>query len=347
MRRTLLSLSSAALFALPGLAQAQSSGYRQVWDDFQQGFTVDSPDAKWFHFSAGWFLGDDGIVRTSDQGLDVVSPGVNPKTGEPAFTKTVAPDSQSGIPGGIDHVKWLVYMNHTASSGWPGFDAVPGQALSCEAWVGGTVYGADQNPFGTVVEDPNSDLRLGSFAINSIDFETFMVFDFFVTNEKIYAFYERLPFGRDRLGNYAAFSHMIPVADNAPGQVHHVKTSYDRAAGTVTWYLDEKQVFQVDKIGYRLKRSLITLDHGGVEESVSPRQLDCGMGTFTLLDAYRPSDLGLVKLSDDIGYYDPDVGEPTPEPFFDPESNVQNRLWGQGAEMKVKRYVISSRPVGE
>lgn len=353
-KKSLWAAAVVAAGVCPTLAAADESQpqpYRIVWDDFQSGFTADAANAKWFHFAAGPFVGNDGVTSTDQQGLTVVAPGTNPTTGEPAFTLSLAPDSQNGgLPGGLDHVKWLVYANHAASSGYPGFDAVPGQVLSCEGWLSGSTYGTQFHPFGSAVDNPNDDLRLASFAQNQIDFETFMVFDFFATNEHIYAFYERLPFGRGpALGyNYAAFSYNIPVADNHPGETHHLKVSYDRAAGTVRWYVDEKEVFKVDKIGYRIDRKWMTLDHGGVEGLVSPRQLDCGMGTFTLLDAYRPTQIGLVQVGDGpIKYYDPSVGEPTPESFVFTQSTASNRLFGQGASLHEHRVVVSSVPAGE
>src|SRR5262249_14826792 len=153
------------------------------------------------------FLGNDGIEATSNQGLSVRSSGTNPKTRQPAFALTLGQegtrDNPLGLPGGIDHVKWLVYMNHLARTGFPGFDAVAGQVLSFEWWIRGQSFGMAGHPFGSAVIDPDDDLRLGSVAANGIDFETFMVFDFFMTNKRVYAFYERLPFGRGpQLGNY-------------------------------------------------------------------------------------------------------------------------------------------------
>ena len=122
--------------------------------------------------------------------------GVNPQTGKPAFTKTVVQESDPrslGLPGGVDHVKWLVYANHLSSRGWPGFDAGTDRQVGCEAWVGGQTFGVSGHPFGSAVQNANDDLRLAAFAMNTIDVETFMVFDMFMTNEGIYAFYERLP----------------------------------------------------------------------------------------------------------------------------------------------------------
>jgi len=324
-------------------------GYHVVYDDFKHGFTVGNPGdpaAKWFYFADETYVGDDGIESTSRRGLHVDASGENPHTGLPAFINTLAQEHvNGGIPGGVDHVKWLVYMNTLSSHGFPGIDAVPGQEIACESWLGGETYGTEFQPFGHSIKNPDDDLRLAAFAANSLDFESFMVFDWFVTNETIYAFYERLPFGREALGDYAAFSFAIPVARTHPDEKHHYKTALDKSKGTVRWVLDGEEVFKVDKIGFRIDRKYMTLDHGGTEGLVSPNQLACGMGMFTLLDAFLPSKQGLARLSDDPNlYFDPRVGEPTVEQFIDPQSKDQSRLFGQGASIDVKKIVVSSRP---
>lgn len=344
--RHLLSLFVTVLsFSAFAQSPNRSGDYSYEWDNFRNGFSTSGPAAKWFYFSAGPFVGNGGIETTGPEGLQVRANGTNPRTGEPAYTNTVAPESQSGLPGGIDHVKWLAYMNHFASSGYPGFDAEDGKVLSCEGVVGGRTYGTAQHPFGTIIDNPNDDLRLASFALNSIDFETFMVFDFFISNETVYAFYERLPFGRGPvLGNYAAFSHSVPVLHRRSlDEKYRLRISYDKQRGTVQWFLNDRKVMEVSRLGFKLDPSKVTLDHGGTEGLVAPRQLDCGIGLFTLLDAYRPSDLGLVRISENPNFYfDPNVGQPTPEAFFDDHSAPGNRLWGQGAEMTVDHYRISS-----
>lgn len=332
---------------LPELSPAQTEGYRSVWDDFRNGFTADSPDAKWFYFAAGPYVGDDGVPTTSRSGLRVVSSGTNPTTGQPAFVRTLGQEgspSNPGLPAGLDHVKWLAFMNHQASSGYPGFDAAEGQELTCETTLSGQSFGTSGHPFGKAVKNPNDDLRLGAVAMNTIDFDTFMVFDFFLTNERIYAFYERLPFARERYGNYAAFSFEIPVAKRKPNDTHNLKIAYDKAAGTVRWLVDDVEVYRVSNIGHLIDRRLMTLDHGGTEETVIPNQLDCGMGMFTLLDGYLPSKKALVRLSTAPDFYfDTPRGEPTPQTFVDETSQDSSRLFGQGAELRMRQYVVSSR----
>jgi Family of unknown function (DUF6081) len=292
-----------------------------VWDDFGGGFTVGSigSSAKWFYFATpdGAFVGDDGNTFTARGALTVVPKGTNPSTHLPAYSKTVAQEQISGLPGGLDHVKWLVYMNHLSSSGVPGFDAPLGQKLVCQATLGGFTSGTGGHPFGSAVVDPQDDLRLASFALNTIDFQTYMVFDVFYTNKRIYAFYEHLPFGRASMGGpygeYAAFSYGIPILTRVPGDSHTVAVVYDRAAGVVSWMVDGEEKFRVSNLGFRIGRTNLLLDHGGTEQSFAPTQLDCGMGLFTLLDGHGAQDKGLVQLSTMPNfYYNPTAGAVRP-----------------------------------
>src|SRR4030095_7354719 len=106
-------LAANALSKLEARAGQDPNGYRLTWDDFRNGFDATSPAAKWFYFAAGPFVGDDGIATTSRNGLVVVPTGINAATGEPAFTKTLGQeDDNGGLPGGLDHVKWLVFFTH-------------------------------------------------------------------------------------------------------------------------------------------------------------------------------------------------------------------------------------------
>ncbi|MEU8088836.1 DUF6081 family protein [Micromonospora sp. NPDC049101] len=319
--------------------------HEQVWDDFRNGFDSTGPGSRWFHTTAGPHVADDGVVTTSADGLQVVSGGRHPGTAEPAFTRTVPPEPAdgAGLPGVLDHVKWLVYAQHQASTGLPGFDATPGRVLSCSATFGGRTYGTGGHPFGAEVADPDDDLRLATAAINAFDAETYVVFDFFLTNKRVYAFYERLPFARDTLGDYAAFSYGVPVADRTPDDEHRVEIGYDRLAGTAHWLLDGREVFRVDRIGHHLPgRRHLVLDHGGTETTAQPRQLNFGMGLLSLLDGTAPghSPHGLARLSGVPGFYlDPISGGP--QKFADEHSHAESRLFGQGAELRVRRFTIT------
>lgn len=351
-RRLVAPATAALAVALPlavaptvsASASPRPAPYRIVWDDFRSGFDYTSPNAKWSLIPTGSLPYGDGTPTTSSQGLTVKSSGTNPVTGKPAFVYTTGQENDGG-QGQDDHPKWYAAANHSSTAGYLGFDAVPGQVLTCESTISARTFGTERHPFGSAVRDPHSDLRLAAGAMNLIDLETNIVFDFFITNRRLYAFYERLP----RPGStYASFSYALPVAVRTPNQWHKLSVSYDRSAGTVVWKVDGREVLRVDRIGHLpADRKNLILDLGGTEEEVAPRQLSCGFGMFTLLDAEAPGapEGGLVRLSSQPNlYFDPDHGAPTPQQFVDDLSLPGNRLWGQGVELKVDYMRVSSVP---
>src|SRR4051794_186769 len=87
-------LATATLaFGAEELSSQGRQPYRTVWDDFRDGFsavvTPGTAGARWFYFSGGSYVGDDGLVTTSDRGLRVIPKGTNPTTHQPAFTRTL------------------------------------------------------------------------------------------------------------------------------------------------------------------------------------------------------------------------------------------------------------------
>jgi Family of unknown function (DUF6081) len=312
----------ATLAAVSALAAASTAAAGKVLlkDDFRQGLDLTN---TWALLSfPPFFIADDGIVTTSNQGLYVRASGTNPSTGAPAFTKT--------SPGDFDHVKWMADTQHLSSNFYPGFDAVPGKEVQCNMWVRGRTFGTANHPFGSAVTDPNTDLRLASFAMNTIDFETGMVFDVWITNNAIYPYYERLDFSG---AGYDAFSSIFPAVWRTPGDQDKVTVAYDRAAGVVRWLVDDQEVARVDHIGIQSAGATTIIDHGGTPQPAAPRQLNCGMALFTLLDGgLPPSGVGLVSLA---------------PPYVFPTSFVGGpNLFGQGAEMHIQRFEIDSVNTG-
>lgn len=320
----------------------QPTSYLMEWDRFDKGFSIGPPDARWFYFESGSLVGNDGVATTSPEGLRVISKGKNPTTRQPAFTLTLPPQKDaSSIPGQFDHVKWLIYTNHKASTGVPGFDAVRGQELAFETWISGQSFGTQGHPFGDAVRDPEDDPRLVAQGQCTIDLESGMVFDFLLTNKRLYTIYERLIYAQTPQNRYAAFTYAVPVAERAVSTVHHVKIAYDRKAGMVRYLLDEKEVLRV-RPGRHIDPQWMIMDHGGEEEDVDMRQLNGGLGMFTLLDGFD-SGRGLVRLSGDPAYYQPLRGTRSAKvSFVDEQSQPGNRLFGQGAELRCLRYMVSS-----
>jgi hypothetical protein len=165
---------------------------------------------------------------------------------------------------------------------------------------------------------------------------------FLFTNRRVYAFYERLPFGRTAVNPYAAFSYAAPVATRRDGDVHEATIAYDRRTGIARWLLDGAEVYRVANVGCLLhSREHLVLDLGGREEAVVPRQLAFGMGLFTLLDAAIGGAPPLVRLSDRLTYLSPLHGAPYLPAFVDETSRPESRLFGQGAEMYVESYTVT------
>lgn len=323
--------------------------YTTLIDDFKDGFSVDTATSKWNHFTFGSYVGKDGVATTTRRKggmLKVVSPGKNPRTGEPAYTLSAPPDGP--VSGDIDHVKFLVFANHTSSAGFPGYDTAPGYELSCEAKVGGRTFGTEGHPFGP--DEPANDLNLAFFGGVNGDFEKFMILDFAVTNDAIYAFYERLPFGRTPENHYASFSAAVYAGPRKVGQMHRLKVSYDRSAKIVKWFVDDREVWRITRIGYYPPHmESVYIDRGGVEEDVGDlRQLQCGFGTFTLLDGFNPKlGRGLVRLVPQEGYYLNPLAHNSTFGFVDDASTESSRLFGQGAELTVSWVTVSSTKVGK
>jgi hypothetical protein len=292
-------------------------------DDFKQGFDLGAGKTWGYLSFPPIFTSDDGITSTSNQGLYVRASGTNPGTGQPAFTKV--------SPGDFDHVKWMADTNHFSSNGFPGFDANPGSEVQCSMWARGQTFGTAAQPFGSAVTNPNTDLRLASFAMNTIDYETSMVFDVWMTNNAIYPYYERLNLTGS--ATYDAFSSVFPPVWRTPGDQTKVTVAYNRSAGTVRWLVDDQEVARVSNIGFPAPGATTIIDHGGTPQAASPRQLNCGMALFTLLDAgLPPTGQGLVFLAPPYTFPTSWVGGPN--------------VWGQGAEMNVQRFEIDSVNAG-
>jgi Family of unknown function (DUF6081) len=145
-------------------------------------------------------------------------------------------------------VKWMIDTQHRSSNSIPSFDAVLGHELQISMRVQGRTFGAAAHPFGRAVTNPDTDLRLASFAMNTIDFETGMVFDVWMTNNAIYPYYERL--NLTGAATYAVFSSVFPPVSRMSGEQAKVAVAYDRAAGTVRWLVNDAEVAHVGKIGF-------------------------------------------------------------------------------------------------
>jgi len=292
------------------------------------GFNTSS---DFFFYTAGSYVANNGNITASDRGLRITA---NP------FTAT-QPQSAGGS---LDQIKFLAYMAGSINA------TEPYSEVACEGRFSGRTFGTHKQPFGAQVADPETDIRLAIADVNVLDFDSLISVDFAFTNEKLYAIYERLVSARTADNFYAAFSYAIPLISRVPNQLHDLKIAYNKTAGTIRWVIDGAEVFRVNRIGFRISREFMLFDLGGQEQIVSPDAINCGLGLFTILDAYPPcsnlttlssgaqvcsfpaDEKALVRLSTQQ-YYNPRFGYPVNATFVDNESEESSRLFGQGASL--------------
>ncbi|MEV7194326.1 DUF6081 family protein [Streptomyces sp. NPDC093510] len=328
-----------------GAAEPAGSSSEKVLfqDDFAKGFDARE---KWLLGSSntpdGQLAQGDGVITSNATGITVVPTGRNPRTGRPAFAATAAQDA-TGFGGGTgDHLKWVAQPRVSSANGFP----VPETgAWNCKADVTVKAEGVENHPFGRAVSDPQSDPRLASATVITVDHATHTVANFSVTNNEVHAVYERLPV---ESGAYAAFHYSVPVAKRTANKPVRLAIRYDQGGKRVSWLVNGKRVLSTDRIGTRaFDRKHLRIEHGGPEEVVRASSVQCGLATGNLLDggggAGDRDKAGLVRLEDsDNFYYDPAKGAPTPQKFHDDKSLLKNRLWGQGVTFKVKSFSIST-----
>lgn len=241
------------------------------------------PGQEFYYFSTGFNDGDDGVATyNSTEGYLEINSST--------FTKLWTPGYPDPI-GGLDHVKYLVYQTTPFDLPDDGSEIVY------------SVTAAGQINPGTVpasiadgVTNAGDDIRLAGCAINCIDYETWMVYDFFLSNETIYAFYERLPFGKPSFGgsgpDYHAYSHAIPIAkrnkEDPLNQYNELSIAINRKNSIVRWLVDGEEKFRIKDIGLPIEREYRILDHDGPSLPAEPEFANFGFGTFTLLDMNNP-----------------------------------------------------------
>lgn len=204
-----------------------------------------------------------------------------------------------------DNVKALVYSTADFAPGERGL-------LTVEADMRVDTFGTAGNPYGADA----ADVRLGCGALNTIDFATSMVFDFFVSGGAIVPLYERLPFSLSEDDRYPLFSELIPVdVPTSPGQWHRYAIAYDRGSDRVEWRVDGAVVAERDGVG---------APPGERGPIVKIDAMKIGGGLFTMLgdlnnDRARTGDRGKIRGLD---------------PLYD------RTLFGQGARVELGPFRV-------
>lgn len=231
--------------------------------------------------------------------------------------------------------------------------------------IGAKVYNITNSPFPKEVLSKN-DVRLASAGMLTYDVTTGLFFGFLLTDDRIYALYQRI---RPNVSEAtAAFAYIIPVACRESCDVHNVSIVFNSITQYVDFRIEGKTVYTIKDVGKPLtsKRYAVWLLNG-TETSAFPDSIAYGIGTFGGLgyypacrhvhekhkcpsyEFYRRCDYptvqeGLVDnafLFDPI-QYNPILGFPYVADFFDDASLESNRLWGQGALLNIQQMVVYS-----
>lgn len=242
-------LVGACAFGTIGLAscaQAPVAPALEVYDDFAEPAW---PSPRWLKFrSSQYELWDPAAVVTNPGGRD----------------GTLVIDLPRFTTSHPNHVKALMLSTRA-------FDIRQASGFTVRVQMQTRIFGTEPNPFGL----PAGDVRLAAGALVVIDPDTGMVFDFFVSNDRIQPLYERLPVARGSMGDYPAFTILGDIAPTQPGAWHTYEIRYRRDADRVEWWLDGRLLALQERVG---------APPGEDGPIVKLRRPRLGGGLFTLLD---------------------------------------------------------------
>lgn len=297
---------------------------------------------RYFQWDAeGNELTNDGQLTFGPEGAKVSS---NP------FTRWYAPN----VIRDKDDLKWLLTTMQPIPLSATGKTSIE--------WIGtAKTFNTENSPFPASIVSEN-DSRLAAAVFNFQSTVTGIAFVWLLTNDRVYAAYRRTPYHRQDLGdNYYGFTYLFPVSKRKVRDWHHMRVNLDGADHSAVYILDGREVFSVARVGFKPDGvTPPTVDFGGVESDAWPPALEPAFGTVSNLYAYPANTKlngpkeeypevrqALVNQGDFIAdfvfpVFDPILGAPNPASYFDAAGNNQtNHIWGQGAELEIKRLRIT------
>lgn len=335
---------------------------------FHQDFSVDpafnpaDPDSPYKYFEVpGVFTANDGVAGVDCGKLIVNSSPFNWTTNN-----------------GLDHPKYIAYLKAPFRT----VNANDTDSIVFQSIIDAKQTGLESLPAFLLsedlngIKDPSMDFRPCASAMNVIDFNNMLVFDFILTDKMVYALYERLPFNRTEWNgpgsNYSAFTHVIPALKRSspvsyPFQDEEflkLEISYNYRRGVVRWYVNDKMVFEINAPGVMIENKYRVLEHNKPDQRPSPDDyigslnLWFGFGNFSIMDAGAPinneckPNLGLIDLS--MGQVYPTVNpiEKTPtgksiaQSFISTYAEAGNTTnFGQGAILGIKELKVYTSPL--
>jgi len=318
--------------------------------DFYTNYPVLSGNqATWTYYADENVVADQGSLTTGCKGglLDTK-----------VYTETSG--GQTNNPYS-DNYKYFIYAKEPV--------AVPRAGnLVVQFLASARTFKTDDNPFPEALKsDAGDDVRFaaGYFSV----FDPFvsdisrpladgLTFSFFLTNDRVYASYQRMAKIDSETGiasSHAAFNFLIPVKVRKFCDLHEMKVVLNHSNRIVSWRLDGREVFRVNKVGYLLNREFMLSDLGGTEADAFPETIQYGFGSMTMLDSYpaclRSDQCRSCKFPDmrqafvqtvlnPENYKNPPLNHGRPAVFWDTTGAEKNRLWGQGSTTHIRRLAV-------
>jgi len=220
--------------------------------------------------------------------------------------------------------------------------------------MGSEILPSEKNPYPVDILSGPNDYRLGSAGPFILDLTTNVIFEYLLTNDRIYAGYSRLSLGLFD-SPYAGFEYFIPLGKTCPGKMHDLDIIVNSVDKTVSFKVDGKVLLTIGRVGFRLpSRQFMVKDLSGPEVDVFPQALWYGFGAYTFMDAYPTCGNGVVcpqnitalsQSQNNLGpqAYDPKVGPPTIASYWDNAGLNAYWLWGQGSRSTIKEIEVYYR----
>ncbi len=249
---------------------------------------------------------------------------INPHDGKLSRTKkglllnssTFTISRSQGLLGALDHVKWLCFHKDTIT--------VSGDETVYEAVMSACqLYNTDRpipRELQPRVRNIHEDYRLCCSAMVLRDEITMIECMFLITNDAIYAAYQRQPSekinlthgtgnpghpghshnhseGGDGRNRTASFASAVLVmrrgcgthdSDNLLDDSYKLGIGVESNRTTVKWYIGRKEVFSITRPGYRLVDEYQVLEHGGSAFLAQINSFKVGFGHYTFLDHQLP-----------------------------------------------------------
>lgn len=237
------------------------------------------------------------------------------KRGLLAVSDTFTQYRDQGMSGSMDNLKWLFLHNDR-------FCAIADETIF-ETVISACQTFNSKRPippeFMCRIRNVNEDYRLCCSAMEIYDPENGFVFYFLLTNDAIYAMYERryrpdhkIPVEKwchkEQIEKSASFSAVVYLQKRGNGRIgsvdrlddcYRLGIGIDTCNGVVRWYIDHREVFAINRIGYRLEEKYMVLDYGGEERLFDIESFNIGIGHFTFLDHQLPNNYAREHISND------------------------------------------------